>query len=379
VRLVVPAPWDAVSGGSAYDRELAGALRAAGAVVEVEVVDGAWPVPSPADRRALARVLRPAAGAGGADERADVVVDGLVAAAAPDEVAGAVAAGVRVHVLVHLPLALEGGLADAEAARRGAGEGEALRAATSVLATSRWAAADLRERHGLGAVGVAVPGTHPAPVAPGSRGGGVPQLLHLAAVGPRKHQRGVVAALARLRDLPWTALLAGPAADPAYALQVDDDVAAAGLAERVRRTGPLRGADLEAAWDATDLLLLPSTAETWGMAVTEALARGVPAVVGAGTGAQEALGTGRGTGPGAAGLAGAVVAPGDVDALATALRHLLDDGPAGGGAPARRTALRRRAELRVAGGWDATAAAVLDHLAASRSRPAHQEASRGAR
>jgi glycosyltransferase involved in cell wall biosynthesis len=115
----------------------------------------------------------------------------------------------------------------------------------------------------------------------------------------------------------------------------------------VRLTGPLAGAELDAAEDAADLMLLPSHAETWGMAVTEGLARGVPAVVAAGTGAEEALGRAPdGTVP------GAVVPPGDPQALAAALRHLLGPGRerAVAAARARRTTL---------GGWPDTARDVL--------------------
>ena len=53
--------------------------------------------------------------------------------------------------------------------------------------------------------------------------------------------------------------------------------------------GALTGARLDAVWAATDLLLLTSASETFGMVVTEALARGIPAVVTGGTGAVEAL------------------------------------------------------------------------------------------
>ena len=49
---------------------------------------------------------------------------------------------------------------------------------------------------------------------------------------------------------------------------------ARGLAERVRLVGPLTGAALDAAYAAADLLVLPSRGETYGMVVTEALARG---------------------------------------------------------------------------------------------------------
>jgi len=146
--------------------------------------------------------------------------------------------------------------------------------------------------------------------------------LQLASVTPRKDQLAVVEALAELQDLPWTAELTGPVdVDPDYAERVQTAIDRHGLGERVLLTGPRAGDELEAAWDATDLLLLPSFAETWGLVVTEALARGIPAVVGLGTGAEEALGR-----TGEDRLPGAVVPPGDHLALQAALRNLLGPG-----------------------------------------------------
>ena len=59
--------------------------------------------------------------------------------------------------------------------------------------------------------------------------------------------------------------------------------------DRIRVTGALTGSALDQRWDAADLLVLPSRVETYGLVVTEALARGIPAIVSAGTGAVEAL------------------------------------------------------------------------------------------
>jgi glycosyltransferase involved in cell wall biosynthesis len=324
---VVPPDLDSPTGGNRYDTALAGALAALGVDVDRR----------PTARSGLAGALR---------GPRPVLVDGLVACTQPDAVAGAVAAGTPVHVLVHLPLALETGLDDDTARTLDDLEARTLRAATGVVATSRWAADHLRSRHALGDVAVATPGTEPAPAATGSA---PPRLLHLASVTPRKDQLGVVEALAAVRDLEWTADLTGSLdADPAYARQVRDAIGAHGLGDRVRLTGPAAGARLEAAWDAADLLLLPSRAETWGMAVTEGLARGVPAVVGRGTGAEEALGRA----PDGA-VPGAAVPPGDPAALAAALRDLLGPGRnrAVAAARARRTGLAR---------WRDTARDVLE-------------------
>ncbi len=336
---VVPRDLSRPTGGNRYDQALAAALTGLGADVELRPTPGRWPVATPADRAQLARRLAAAS---------PVLVDGLVACGAPDEVAGAVACGGRVHVLVHMPLALDAGLDPGLAASLNTLEGKALRSASGVVATSAWTAADLRARHGQAAVTVAAPGAHPARVA----GGSTPPLLrHLAAISPVKDQLTVVEALAQLCGEPWTARLTGAVdVDPAYTARVQATIATYGLTGRVCVTGPLSGDALERAWDATDVLLLPSVAETWGMAVTEALAHGVPAVVGRGTGAQEALGR---TPDGD--LPGAVVDPGSPRALAAAIRDLI--GP--GRDQARRAACARRQALP---GWRETAEVVREAL-----------------
>jgi glycosyltransferase involved in cell wall biosynthesis len=303
LRLVVPADVDTPTGGNVYDLALADALRSGGAEVALvrcepdgldAVLRRAWPGPT--------------------------LVDGLLAGHRP----WAVAAG-RVSVLVHMPLALETGLAPEQAARLDRSEGQALHAARRVVTTSHWCAAYLSRHHGLAGVGVAPPGAEPAPVSAGSD---PPLLVHLAALLPHKDQLGVVTALSRLTDLPWRARLAGATdRDTAYAARVRDAVRAAGMSDRVEIPGVLPRAE---AWDGADLALLPSRVESFGMVVTEALARGVPAVV-SDTGAGEALGlTPDGQPP------GVVVPPGDSDVLERELRRWLSDG-------AHRDALRERA------------------------------------
>jgi glycosyltransferase involved in cell wall biosynthesis len=325
LRLVVPADVDTPTGGNVYDLALADALRSGGDEVEVLRCDA----PGLADV-----LLQPWDGL--------TLVDGLLACPQPQTVASA-----RVAVLVHMPLGLETGLSRDRATRLDRLERQALQAATRVVATSEWSARYLERHHSLTAVAVARPGVEPAPVVSGSY---PPLFVHLAALLPHKDQLGVVAALAGLRDLPWRARLAGPTdRDPAYAAAVRAAVTAAGLDDRIEVPGTV---SRDSAWAGADLALLPSRVESFGLVVTEALARGIPAVVSE-QGAAEALGVcADGRRP------GAVVPAGDAAALEAVLRRWLTDG--GCRAAFRSAALARRVTLDP---WATTAGRVREALA----------------
>ncbi|MET3811488.1 glycosyltransferase [Arthrobacter sp. UYEF3] len=280
VRLLLPGNVRHNSGGNVYNAALVRALADLGVAAESSGVDGDWPVGSPEDRRGLGRLLNETADAGRV-----TIVDSLVACGAPDELEAAAAAGMPAWILLHMPLA-----GHPELERR------ALQAAAGVICISGTGAADLRERHrpdrlgGLDSIGVALPGTEPAPLAVGSE---PPHLLALAVLLPNKDQLLLLHALSGLTDLAWTATLAGSdTADPAYAALLRRETEHLGVAGRVGLPGELRGAGLDAEWAAADLSLLISRAETYGLVVTESLARGIPVIVRQGTGAVEALAAG---------------------------------------------------------------------------------------
>lgn len=338
------------SGGNVYNDALVAALRAAGTRVSVQRVPGRWPDPDEVDQERLAAALQQAD---------DLLVDGIVASGAPGVVARAVSAGHRVVVLCHMSIADEIGLAPPDRARRAEAEAGALGSSSGVITPSRWAADLLRARYRRLDVGIARPGVAPAPVAPGSGDGHALRLLVLAAVTPTKDQLTLVRALARVGDLPWQAHLIGSTeVDPDYVAAVRAEIVAAGLTTRVHLRGALLGTALDTEWSATDLVVLPSRTETYGLVVIEALARGIPSVVTAGTGAVEALGAGAAGAVGAAGSSpGTAVPGGDPAALADVLRGWLTD------PELRRTwraaAIARRDTLP---GWRSTASAVLAHL-----------------
>lgn len=367
VRVVLPAGVDdpaTPSGGNTYDRRVCGELTRIGWRVREHTAAGDWPRPGAASRAEVARVLR------GSADGALVLLDGLVACAVPDVVVPE-AGRLRLAVLVHLPLGDETGLAPDVAAALDAGERRTLQAVAAVVATSGWAAGRLVAHHELDPrrVRVAAPGADVAPLAPGTAAGEAtggagarvgPRLLCVAAVIPRKGQHRLVEALAGVAGLPWSCVCVGPLdRDPGYVARLRERIAAHGLADRVQLAGPRSGAALQASYAAADLLVLTSRAETYGMVVTEALARGVPVLATAVGGVPEALGQA----PDGC-VPGILVSPEDPAGLTAALRRWLGD-------PrerrrARAAARRRRVAM---AGWEATARNLARTLEDLRCEP----------
>ena len=341
--------WDRddPTGGNVYNRALVAELRALGVNVQLHRLAGPWPEGDASSHMKLARALR---------AEPACLVDGIVGCGSPEVVAAAVDSGHSVTVVVHLPISDEVGLEPTERQRYAALEAMTVQSASGVLCSSRWSAAELSRRYGRSDVGVATPGVTPAPVARGSQDSGPPRILSVASLTPTKDQLTLVHALARLTDLPWTAdLIGSDQANPGYAARLRDEIAAAGLGDRIAVPGTLTGSVLDQEWDAADLLVLPSRIETYGLVVVEALARGIPAVVSAGTGAIEALQEGatkRSTA-----TPGTSVPAGDSAGLAAVLRRWLTE-------PMLRRAWRQAALARrdTLPGWQQTAQAVLAYL-----------------
>lgn len=327
---VVPADIDDVtvaSGGNTYDRRMCDLLG-----LEKVPVPGRWPTPSTKARVALADQL------GRIPDGSVALIDGLVACGVP-EVVVPHARRLRLVVLLHLQLADETGLPPERAAGLDRREREVLRAANTVVATSEWAARRAIVHHGLDPkrVRTAPPGTDPAPTAPGTDAGD--QLLCLASVTQRKGHDVLARALANLADLPWTCQCVGSVRrDPGYARRMQALVDKLGLANKMILTGPLSDADLETTFAKTDLLVLPSRRETFGMVITEALVRGVPVLTTNVDALPHTLGPG----------AGILVPADDVSALTEALRLWLTDAD-------MRDRLRAAAKARVVEDWPAAA------------------------
>lgn len=311
------------SGGNRYDRRLAEGLTMLGWSIRPVELAGEWPIPGPA---ALSRLEHELAHQPGDSL---VIIDGLVMSAVAPLLSGS-AHRHRLVLLVHLP---QGGPEEAAVAA----------AASAIITTSSWAGRWMEQAYSLPAqrIHVIEPGVDQADVVSGSDGG--ERLLCVAAISPLKGQDVLVQALALLRERRWRCTFVGSsAADPAFAARVEDSLRVHGIDHRTSFTGPLGDTALCAAYAQADLVVVPSRTETYGMVVTEALARGIPVVCSQAGGLPDTLGLlGDGERP------GLLVAAGDSRALANAIASWLDD-------PALRSGLRARARARRASltGWD---------------------------
>lgn len=307
---LVPGDWNSRTGGYLYDRRIAEGLGALGWQVTRRSPGDMFPLLDAAACAQAAAVVQDL------PDGALVVADGLAFSALP-ELVERHAARLRWVALVHHPLAFETGLSPAQQAALRASEQRALACARQVIVTSAETARALAAFEVPAArIAVVEPGTAAAPRARGGgAGAGALSLLCVATVTARKGHAHLLQALAALRDRPWQLHCAGSLArDAATVAAVQQQSAQLGLQDRVLWHGEIEAAPLAALYDQADLFVLPSLYEGYGMALAEALARGLPIV-------SSAVGAIVDTVPAQAGV---LLPPGDVDALRIALQRLMD-------------------------------------------------------
>jgi glycosyltransferase involved in cell wall biosynthesis len=306
----IPGELDTPTGGYAYDRRMMEELRRLGWDIGHMALSGQFPAP---DAAVLASTYGELAQL---PEAIPIIVDGLALGALPD-IGCHLGSMRRLVALVHHPLALESGLTPARAEALRASERAALAAARRVIVTSRATAAVLAAEYEVpqARITVAPPGADPAPFVPLNRAG-VPHVLSVGTLVPRKGHDLLIAAFAMLQDLPWRLTIVGdPARDPSTTAALQRAIADAGLEQRISLVGALPPGELQQHYMAADFFVLASRYEGYGMAYAEAIAHGLPVV-----------GTTAGAIPEAVSKAAALlVPPEDVPALAASLRRLLRD------------------------------------------------------
>lgn len=317
IAFAIPGDIDLPTGGYGYARRLLAEWRAIDVEARHVALPGSFPFPTEADLAETGRAIL------SQPWDAALLIDGLAYGAFPEGIAAGLAG--RVVALVHHPLGLETGLPPDQARRLLEREAAALGYARAVITTSAATKRLLAQDFGVEAARIAVapPGVDAAPRAQGGAQGGPLELLAVGSIVPRKGYDVLVEALATLQDRDWRLTIVG-AADraPATTHDLTGQIAAAGLSDQILLAGAVDDATLAEAYDRTDLFVMPSLFEGYGMVLAEALARGLPIICTTGGAAAETV-------PDAAALK---IAPGDTGALANALAELID-------APAQRRQL----------------------------------------
>lgn len=336
VVLVVPGRLDTSTGGYGYDRRMVEGLRRRDWAVEVRELEGSFPHPTAAHLETAAAALA------ALPQGSVVIVDGLALGAMPGVIEHE-AGRLDLVGLVHHPLADETGLSAAEATRLETSERRALGLVRRVVVTSPATARTLA-RYGVDRSRITViePGTDRAPLSAGSSGDAG---LHLLAVGSIVPRKGYDVLFKALRSLDvradWRLIVVGSVErDPVLVARLRAELTAGDLEGRVCLAGETDERGVAACYDEADLFVTSTLYEGYGMAVAEAIARGLP-VIGTPTGGIPDL---------LADGAGVLVPIGDVDRLADALRRVITD--SGFRRSLRQGSLRARDRL---ASWDAAA------------------------
>jgi len=294
--LLVPGRITERTGGSIYDRRMLEELPSHGWDVMALELHGSFPDPTVEALQRASETLD------GLPDGTVTIVDSLALGAMPDPIVRN-ASRLRIVALMHLPLGVEG-------------EGRALRAAALVVLTGK-AALPLLARYTLprGPIVVIEPGTDRAPLSRGSNGVTV-ELLSVATINGGKGHVALLHALALVPSRDWRLTCAGSLTrDPETVARVTQTIERLGLQDKVTLAGDLAAAALEECYARADVFVLATRQETYGMAVAEAIAHGLPVVATASGAIPELVG----------GLAGIVVPVDDAAALTEALTRVLRD------------------------------------------------------
>jgi glycosyltransferase involved in cell wall biosynthesis len=305
----VPGDINTATGGYAYNRKIMSELTQAGwKVVLVALGDG---FPDPDDvalSKAHQKLMAVAPGT-------PLVVDGLALGVMP-ETAKALSKEHTLIALVHHPLALESGLSKEKIARLKSSETRSLEHAKHVIVTSG-ATAKIVKDFGVteDRLSVVIPGTEVLARAPKV----ATTMTELLSVGTITHRKGfdiLIKALALLKSLNWHLTIVGDTTrDDECARQVDQLIHQHQLQTRITIAGVLSEADLSERYAGSDVFVLASRFEGYGMAYTEAMAHGLP-IIGTTAGAIADTVTHQ---------AGLLVAPDSVEELAKALKTMLNE------------------------------------------------------
>lgn len=304
VTVVVPGSLATRTGGSIYDRRVAEGLRARGWTVSIIELDSVVHPLAPPLHSAPAQF-------GTIPDGSVVLVDGLAFGTMP-EIVEHESWRLRFVPIIHMALAATPGLTRGEAAWLSNLERRALARARHIVVTgarTKTIVSVMIERYDDQVTRI-TPGVDHVRTDEARHPEAAPlRLLCVANLTWGKGHDILLRSLAALPDGDWTLTAVGSAErDPVYADRIRRMASELGLEPRITWAG--ESSTLETEFEHADVFVLPTRGETYGMAVAEAIAHGVP-VVSTRTGEIVSI----------VGEGGLIAEAGDPDAFAAMLRE----------------------------------------------------------
>jgi glycosyltransferase involved in cell wall biosynthesis len=313
---VFPGDLAALTGGYAYDRRVIDGLKTFGWKIQLISLGEGYPFPSKEHLDKAASLLL------GLELGVPMLVDGLALGVLPDLVP-LLAKRHPIVGLIHHPLALEAGLSVNQVLALQESEKKSLVYVNRVVANSPKTARDLTafyevpsqcvtvilpgtDRYSTLKVHTLIPKHSPRPV----------QLLSVGAVIFRKGFHILVEALHAIRLLSWTLTIAGDITRDVHAFaQLQEVIRRYALEDRIHVLGAVSDLELRRLYTTSDVFVLASLYEGYGMVFAEAMANGLPIVAT----------TGGAIGDTVPKQAGVLVEPGNVASLSDAIKLLVEN------------------------------------------------------
>ena len=186
----------------------------------------------------------------------------------------------KIIPLVHHPLCLETGLSKAESKNLFNKEKLVLSVSQKIVTTSPDTSDCLQELFLVpkSKITIAVPGTDSANLAKGRYDNKI-GLISVGSVTPRKGYDRLISSLKLLEHLSWHLDIVGDLTlDSKYANSIIKQIKQLNLNHKITVHGALSKADLDKLYFQSDIFVLATLYEGYGMAFTEAMIRGIPIV-----------------------------------------------------------------------------------------------------
>lgn len=273
ILFVIPGDINLPTGGYRYDKEIINAWKNAGIDVELISLEGNYPFPSEKDKTVALDAIQNF-------PKADIaVVDGLLGGASPQFI-HTLSKIMPVSALIHHPLCLENGLDEKKAQALKTSEQKGLELVSQVITTSSATSKtvfDLFE-FDRDKIHTVLPGVKRTRISQGSES----QTAHLLCVGSiieRKGHKILLQALSPLKNLDWRLDCYGSTEfDKKLFDELQDIINSEALSDKVKFHGAVSDELLEASYAQSDVFVLPSLFEGYGMVYAEAIVCGLPII-----------------------------------------------------------------------------------------------------